>query len=286
MLAEFTHPKLDEGQLTTAQLRLVLFADRLEYAAVAPQNAELLLLGAVPFTPGQPLVRSLEHALAVTSHLKAAYAGVELAFALPHWALIPKDFLLDAKLTPAKFLEALHGTTPEQYEIRGKDVRPYALEVCYAYPHALKSVLAEKLPQAQLTHVVAHLLEVSQQLDDRLPANLTLHIALLGSHLYLTLIRGNDLIFCNGFEAAYAEDALYYAVSTLQQLGADPKKSTAYITGSAPYRATLQGLLEQAVGEVPLVSAHFRQPQSFAAVGRGLDEMAYLGTGLLAPSKV
>lgn len=285
-VSEFVSKNLEKKYLPQSELRMVLFSDRLEYAILLANTHTLLKLGTVPFSPGQPLAASLEHAVASTPHLSGDFAQRTLLLALPLWTLVPQDFLAaTTKLTPIKFIETLHGIDPDHFMGSDVPVSAMGLRVVFAYPNSLTPALGQ-LTKLRVEHVVARVLEVSRKLDDRVVGTVTLHITLMGGTFLLTLIRKSDLIFCNAFEAAHAEDALYYVASTLQQLGTELSKVAVYITGHAPYRAALEGLLAQTGGEVSNVRSQFTVNEELVAAGSHLDEVSYFGDDLLVPGKV
>ncbi|MDX2061441.1 MAG: DUF3822 family protein [Bacteroidia bacterium] len=284
---EFRSKALETKPQQALQLHVVLLADRLEYLALGAEPGSVVLYGAVPFAGGASQAQALHEALATPS-LKLPFKQTVLTLGLPFWTLVPEKYLAGShNLSPIKFIETLYGLDPEAYEARQTELPGQDTLLLYGYPHALKPLLGAELAQAQVRHLVQPLLATSRLLHQRSAAPVSLHVQLLGAEAYYVLQRGKELIFCNRFEAAHPEDALFYALSVVQQFGLPKDKVMVMLTGRSPYRQALEAQLAKAFGDKYLrVRTFYAKHPELNAAGLQLDELAFVTEGLLLPEKV
>ncbi|MCL2502020.1 MAG: DUF3822 family protein [Bacteroidales bacterium] len=152
------------------------------------------------------------------------YVYAHCSFCAPSFTLVPNEVFVPEKA--AQFLQSIH-------QINDLDeVSFYTLPelnaVCiYSIPNTLTSPILKAVKKTHFYSVAIPLIRIALSLPGHTRALFYYH----NDHLYLGLMREQELLLCNAYEAPQANTALYFLFLSLHQWQLNPESILLYIAG-------------------------------------------------------
>jgi len=128
-------------------------------------------------------------------------------------------------------------------------IKSIKAKLIYHLPPELAKTVNELLGESRLVHPIQKL--IGYQKRSSLPDLAIIYLD--EKDLYLVVKKNEELVLSNYFRINHANDALYYLLSTVQQLGLSPKQVTVQTCGKASYREELNSALQKYFEQVTLL---------------------------------
>lgn len=166
--------------------------------------------------------------------LKYLYSSTQCVYCAPSFTLVPEPLFVPDKA--ASILQSIHAIN-DLDEVYFHALRPLGAVCVYAIPNSITAPLIKKQPATRFCSIAVSLIEMA--------ASLLGHTRILlfyqNQHLYLTLMKEQQLLLCNAFHAPEFNTALYYLFFVLHQWQLNPETLRLYISGqiSRPHRRLL-----------------------------------------------
>ena len=190
-------------------------------------------------------VTSGEHLLARRFHdwvndeelLLLPYDKKEVVVNHRNFSLLPEQ--LESENLKKSISELLPGGTDTEFAEGW--IKAIKAKLIYHLPPELAKTINEVLGESRLMHPVQKLIGIQK----RSPLSDLLLLYFDQQEMYLVLKKEDELALCNYFQINHANDALYYILTTVQQLGLFPKATNVSAGGKAAYREDLTTLLQK-----------------------------------------
>lgn len=125
--------------------------------------------------------------------------------------------------------------------------------------HAWYDMLTASCPAARITHAAAVLTEAAYRLNPRRQPSLLLW---LDAQHMIIVATAQQLLLCNRYETARAEDALFYLANAAVRLGFDLETTPVWVAGHPGHTAELLELLSAYAGQSAALKRQQLIPES------------------------
>lgn len=242
---DFIGNSFDPKFISNYRLVLSLSERSLLYALLNTSN-EVVVLRKYENASSALLGNFLEQVRNADHWLKSRFANVQLIYVPGYWLLVPSEFLPNG--SEAAYLENVYGLDIAPDVVIHRDFhRNLKLHNIYVLDPILEQVCNEYFPSAEYKHIVSLALEAHWRIVPALVqvgTPITAGLLLLEDVLICSVMKENELLFCNLFHYNSTEDILYYLSSVVACLELRPMDMQLFLSGNPIPRQTATELLK------------------------------------------
>ncbi len=217
------------------------------FCVLGTENNQVLVFKQVDFviSSDQLLARRFRDWYNEEEVLQLPYQQRDIILYHPNFSLLPEEH----ESTDLKRIisEILHNEKDAEYAEGW--IKAINAKLIYHLPPDWTATVNDTLGESRLIHPVQKLIGYQKRAQE----TNQLLICFDEKDMYLTLKLNDELVLCNYFRISFANDALYFILTILQQHGISPKKVDVQTCGKATYLEELKNLMLKYFPEVDLL---------------------------------
>jgi len=223
------------------------------FCVLSPEDNRVLAFKQVDFviSSDQLLARRFRDWHNEEELLQLPYRQRDIILYHPDFSLLPEEH--ESPEMKGIINELLHDGSETEYAEGW--IKAINAKLLYHLPPDWTTTVNETLGESRLIHPVQKLIGYQK----RSPEANQLLICFDEKDMYLTLKINNELVLCNYFRIGFANDALYFILTILQQHGISPRKMHVQTCGKVSYLEELRNLMLKYFPEI-----HSLLPQHLA----------------------
>ncbi len=177
--------------------------------------------------------------------LQKKFNTVEVTCFFRKFTCIPEAFFEEDK--KQKVFELLFPDLTSQNIVVFRTDKSVDRLLC-AIPDNLEKLLFKQFGDYLLAHPVQHLISGLQQVKTVSENKMAIWVG--SKELFITIIKNEQVQLVNQFSFSNSNDALYFAVSALKQIGISPHKTSLYLSGYLDGKKDLMVKMDKYFGRV------------------------------------
>ncbi len=253
-------------------LSVLVSAHRIQFAVLDIQRQTLLGVKEFEaehqdFFTKQELLQSLNN---IEPWLSLPFHQVKLAFFFAKNLFIPHQLSasIDKQLLVKNHFKVAFAESLQTYPFPRLDA-----DCLMAVPQKALDWAKKTFPIAKILALPVCFLQKSFLLET------TIHVWLDGRNMILSVIKNKQMQFCNTFSYSTPDEAAYYLLFTLQQLGEDAQQTTLEVSGSIHENDGLHELLRKYIYQInfaPKTAGFYFSPALQSVPSQQFDLLYFL----------
>ncbi|HAJ99989.1 MAG TPA: hypothetical protein DCM62_08195 [Bacteroidales bacterium] len=146
----------------------------------------------------------------------------------PQYVLVPAELYSDSS---GKTLQEFCNQKPEGYAVHADRLQRLNAYGIFPYPESLGNELRATIPNSQLFHTSAFIIESALESLQNNPQEFHVLLNIKSSHFEILLFNKGKLQYCNAFYYKTLADLMYYLFYVLEQFNKDPGQMTIALAG-------------------------------------------------------